>query len=203
MRHQRMLSPLTSTLTNFASATPLTSTLTKTKDLKSFNINTYKKRGGVPHFPSVAATLPPEPFPPSGSSSSLRVAGPRLPVETVARTLAFPQWTAHPLQTAWPVAHGTSTKSGTPIGKPARQMAATSWYFAYASNMSRAQMQSRAGNILEAQAARLENYEIVFNKKSHGGSAKAHSRPAAGEGVFRAREQHPPATPPPRYKTET
>src|SRR5260370_40629269 len=94
-------------------------------------------------------------------------------------------------------------KSGTPIGKPERQMAATSWYFAYASNMSRAQMQSRAGNILEAQTARLENYEIVFNKKSHGGSAKAHSRPAAGEGVFRAREQHPPATPPPRYKTET
>src|SRR5712692_2633808 len=45
------LSPLTSTLTNFASATPLTSTLTKTKDLKSFIINTYKKRvGGTPNF---------------------------------------------------------------------------------------------------------------------------------------------------------
>jgi len=98
--------------------------------------------------------------------------------------MAFPQWTAHPLQTAWPVAHGTSTKPGTPIGKPARQMAATSWYFAYASNMSRAQMQSRAGNILEAQTARLENYEIVFNKKSHGGSAKANVRPAAGKVVY-------------------
>src|SRR5260370_28896572 len=41
------LSPLTSTLTNFASVTPLTSTLTKTKDLKSFIINTYKKGVGV------------------------------------------------------------------------------------------------------------------------------------------------------------
>jgi hypothetical protein len=40
------LSALTSTLTDFASATPLTSTLTKTKDLKSFNINTYKKGVG-------------------------------------------------------------------------------------------------------------------------------------------------------------
>src|SRR5712692_2683807 len=41
------LTPLTSTLTNFASASALTSTPTKTKDLKSFNINTYKKEGGV------------------------------------------------------------------------------------------------------------------------------------------------------------
>src|SRR5712692_10794134 len=40
------LSALTSTLTNFASATPLTSALTKTKDLKSFIINTYKKGVG-------------------------------------------------------------------------------------------------------------------------------------------------------------
>src|SRR5713226_8404250 len=38
----------TSTLTKNASASPLTSTLTKTKDLKSFIINTYKKEGGVP-----------------------------------------------------------------------------------------------------------------------------------------------------------
>src|SRR5260370_31999875 len=173
MRHQSMLSPLTSTLT-------------KTKDLKSFNINTYKKRGGVPHFPSVAATRPPESSRRAGSSSSLRIAGPRLPAETVARTMALPQWTAHPSRTAWPVAHGTSTKSGTPIGKPARQMAATSWYFAYASNMSRAQMQSRAGNILEAQTARLENYEIVFNKKSHGGSANANPRPPRRKGGFGA-----------------
>ncbi len=45
--HQSLrLSRLTSTLTKNACATPLTSTLTKTKDLKSFNINTYKKGGG-------------------------------------------------------------------------------------------------------------------------------------------------------------
>src|SRR5260370_34344420 len=84
-------------------------------------------------------------------------------------------------------------KSGTPIGKPERQMAATSWYFAYASNMSRAQMQSRAGNILEAQTARLENYEIVFNKKSHGGLAQGNRRPAAGEGVYGEQCQNPRA----------
>src|SRR5713226_9662712 len=45
------LSALTSTLTKNASATPLTSTLTKTKDLKSFIINTYKKGVGQgPNF---------------------------------------------------------------------------------------------------------------------------------------------------------
>lgn len=63
-------------------------------------------------------------------------------------------------------------------------MAATSWYFAYGSNMSRAQMQSRAGTILEAQIARLENYEIVFNKKSRGGSSTANVRPAPGKVVY-------------------
>src|SRR5260370_21070350 len=42
------LSALTSTLTKNASASPLSSTLTKTKDLKSFIINTYKKGVGVP-----------------------------------------------------------------------------------------------------------------------------------------------------------
>ncbi len=53
---------------------PLTSTLTKTKDLKSFNINTYKKRGGLraigarqeqcllPHQPPFLP-LPPLPHP--------------------------------------------------------------------------------------------------------------------------------------------
>ena len=39
---------------------PLTSTPTKTKDLKSFNINTYKKRGwGYPFF--LFATIPTSP----------------------------------------------------------------------------------------------------------------------------------------------
>lgn len=62
-------------------------------------------------------------------------------------------------------------------------MAATAWYFAYASNMSRAQMKSRAGEIFEESVARLENYEIVFNKKARGGSATANIRPAAGQAV--------------------
>lgn len=62
-------------------------------------------------------------------------------------------------------------------------MASTAWYFAYASNMSRAQMKSRAGEIFEERPARLENYEPVFNKKARGGSATANIRPAAGQAV--------------------
>jgi cation transport regulator ChaC len=60
---------------------------------------------------------------------------------------------------------------------------ATSWYFAYGSNMNRAQMLSRAGQILEEELARLENYELVFNKKARGGSATANIRAAAGKTV--------------------
>lgn len=60
---------------------------------------------------------------------------------------------------------------------------ATVWYFAYGSNMNRAQMRSRAGQILEEQPGRLENYELVFNKKSRGGAATANIRPASGKTV--------------------
>ncbi len=60
---------------------------------------------------------------------------------------------------------------------------ATSWYFAYGSNMNRAQMASRAGQILEEQPARLDNYELAFNKKARGGSATANIRPAPGKTV--------------------
>ena len=60
---------------------------------------------------------------------------------------------------------------------------ATSWYFAYGSNMNRAQMLSRAGQIFGEQPARLENYELVFNKKARGGSATANIRPAPGKTV--------------------
>jgi cation transport regulator ChaC len=60
---------------------------------------------------------------------------------------------------------------------------ATAWYFAYGSNMNGAQMRSRAGQIYEEQVARLENYELVFNKKARGGSATANVRPAAGRTV--------------------
>jgi cation transport regulator ChaC len=59
----------------------------------------------------------------------------------------------------------------------------TAWYFAYGSNMSRAQMLSRAGEIFEEQPAKLENYELLFNKKARGGSATANIRPAPGQTV--------------------
>jgi gamma-glutamylcyclotransferase len=62
-------------------------------------------------------------------------------------------------------------------------MAAIAWYFAYASNMNRAQMQSRAGEILEERRGRLENYELAFNKKVRGGTAGANVRPAPGKFV--------------------
>jgi hypothetical protein len=52
-QHSLFVSRLTSTPTKNASATPLTSTLTKTKDLKSFIINTYKKGVGGPNHESL------------------------------------------------------------------------------------------------------------------------------------------------------
>ena len=57
------------------------------------------------------------------------------------------------------------------------------WYFAYASNMNRAQIRSRIGEIAEEKTGTLENYEIVFNKKARGGVAMANIRPAAGKSV--------------------
>ncbi len=63
-------------------------------------------------------------------------------------------------------------------------MAGTVWYFAYGSNMNRAQMKSRAGQILEEQQGKLENYEMLFNKKARGGSATANIRPAPGKTVY-------------------
>jgi gamma-glutamylcyclotransferase (GGCT)/AIG2-like uncharacterized protein YtfP len=57
------------------------------------------------------------------------------------------------------------------------------WYFAYAGDMSRVQMHSRAGEIAEEKNGKLENYEIVFNKKARGGSATANIRPASGKAV--------------------
>ena len=62
-------------------------------------------------------------------------------------------------------------------------MAATLWYFAYGSNMNGTQMRSRAGDIFEEQAGRLENFELLFNKKARGGTATANVRPAAGKTV--------------------
>jgi cation transport regulator ChaC len=62
-------------------------------------------------------------------------------------------------------------------------MTAIAWYFAYASNLNRAQMLSRAGEILEERPGRLENYELLFNKKVRGGTANANIRPAPGKVV--------------------
>lgn len=73
----------------------------------------------------------------------------------------------------------------------------TAWYFAYGSNMNRAQMQAQSGRILEEYPAQLPNYELRFNKKVRGGTAAANVQPAQGktvhgvvyrieEGAFRA-----------------
>lgn len=62
-------------------------------------------------------------------------------------------------------------------------MPAPVWYFSYGSNMNRAQMKSRAGQVLEERIGRLENYELLFNKKSRGGMATANIRPAQGKTV--------------------
>jgi gamma-glutamylcyclotransferase (GGCT)/AIG2-like uncharacterized protein YtfP len=63
-------------------------------------------------------------------------------------------------------------------------MPATAWHFAFASNMNRAQMRSRAGEILEERPGRLENYELVFNKKVRGGTGGANLRSAPGKYVL-------------------
>jgi gamma-glutamylcyclotransferase len=57
------------------------------------------------------------------------------------------------------------------------------WHFAYGSNMNRAQMLSRVGNILEEHTAHLPNYELRFNKKVRGGTAGANVQPASGKTV--------------------
>lgn len=58
-----------------------------------------------------------------------------------------------------------------------------SWYFAYASNMNRAQMRSRAPQIFEELNGELKNYELVFNKKVRGGTASANVQQAQGKSV--------------------
>ena len=60
----------------------------------------------------------------------------------------------------------------------------TVWHFAYGSNMNRAQMLSRVGNILEEHNAHLANFELRFNKKVRGGTAGANVQPAPGKTVY-------------------
>jgi gamma-glutamylcyclotransferase (GGCT)/AIG2-like uncharacterized protein YtfP len=50
--------------------------------------------------------------------------------------------------------------------------------------MTRAQMLSRAGNILEEHNAHLPNFELRFNKKVRGGTAGANVQPAPGKTVY-------------------
>src|SRR3970040_75596 len=67
------------------------------------------------------------------------------------------------------------------------------WYFAYGSNMSRAHMRSRAGTVLSEQPARLENYELIFNKKARGGTGAANIRLSPGRVVHGVLYQIPEA----------
>lgn len=63
-------------------------------------------------------------------------------------------------------------------------MAPIAWHFAFASNMNRPQMQSRAGEIHEERPGRLENYELVFNKRVRSETAGANISPAPGKAVL-------------------
>jgi cation transport regulator ChaC len=60
----------------------------------------------------------------------------------------------------------------------------TVWHFAYGSNMNRAQMLSRVGNIVEEHNAHLPNFQLRFNKKVRGGTAGANVQPAPGKTVY-------------------
>ncbi len=61
----------------------------------------------------------------------------------------------------------------------------TLWHFAYASNMSRAQVVQRAGGEPQQEKlARLENYELNFDKVARGGTGTANIVPAAGKTVW-------------------
>ena len=60
----------------------------------------------------------------------------------------------------------------------------TIWYFAYASNISRTQVEQRAGAPGEERVARLDNYELNFDKVARGGTGQANLVPAEGKTVW-------------------
>ena len=70
---------------------------------------------------------------------------------------------------------------------------ANQWYFAYGSNMSRAQVKQRAGDPAEEKIARLENYEVTFDKIARGATGTANLVLSEGKVVYgvlyRLREQ--------------
>ncbi|MFQ5818272.1 MAG: gamma-glutamylcyclotransferase family protein [Terriglobia bacterium] len=69
----------------------------------------------------------------------------------------------------------------------------TVWYFAYASNMNRAQMKQRVRDWAEEKIARLDNYELNFDKLARRGTGTGNLVLAEGKAVFgvlyRLREQ--------------
>ena len=60
----------------------------------------------------------------------------------------------------------------------------TVWYFAYASNMNRRQVEQRAGALAEEKVARLDNYELNFDKIARGGTGTANLVAAEGKTVY-------------------
>jgi len=58
------------------------------------------------------------------------------------------------------------------------------WHFAYASNMSRAQMQQRVASWQEEKTARLDNYELNFDKVARGGTGTGNLVIAEGKVVW-------------------
>lgn len=60
----------------------------------------------------------------------------------------------------------------------------TVWYFAYASNMNRAQVRQRAGEWAEEKIARLDGYELNFDKVARGGTGTANIVPVGGKVVW-------------------
>lgn len=58
------------------------------------------------------------------------------------------------------------------------------WYFAYGSNLSDVLVRAHTGEIAEEKTGKLDNYEILFNKKARDGSATANIRPTPGKVVY-------------------
>jgi gamma-glutamylcyclotransferase (GGCT)/AIG2-like uncharacterized protein YtfP len=77
----------------------------------------------------------------------------------------------------------TAPAQSVPLIEKGLMASRTVWHFAYGSNMNRAQMRSRVGNILEEHNASLANYEVRFNKKVRGGTAGANIQPEPGKTV--------------------
>ena len=58
------------------------------------------------------------------------------------------------------------------------------WYFAYAANMLRAQLRQRAGDAKEERLARLEDYELNFDKIARGGTGAANISIVPGKVIW-------------------